>query len=252
MFDQFVPFYDADYGSFSDDLVFYREMARMAGRDVLELMCGTGRVAIPLAQAKLNVVGLDIAPAMIERAHAKAKQAGAKSCRFEVADVRNFALAERFDFAFIAINSFMHLETTADHIATLSCIYQHLKPHGMLAIDLFNPSPSALTQPDGLLVYDKTFVLPESGNTVQKFVLREVDFTAQQQHVTFIYDETHADGRLTRTSLPFGMRWLYRYELEHLLVRTGFALESVYGSYDLDPYEGDAPRLLAVARRVKD
>jgi hypothetical protein len=46
------------------------------------------------------------------------------------------------------------------------------------------------------------------------------------------------------------MRWVYRYELEHLLARTGFQLENLYGTYELDPYRSDSDVLLAVARRV--
>jgi hypothetical protein len=45
------------------------------------------------------------------------------------------------------------------------------------------------------------------------------------------------------------MRWVYRYELEHLLARAGFVLEQVYGSYELDDYRSDSDVMLAVARR---
>jgi len=251
MFDRFARYYDADYGTFSDDLVFYRELARIQSGLVLEAMCGSGRVAIPLAQAKLNVVGLDIAPAMIALAESRAQTAGVKRATFAVGDVRDFARPERFGLAFVAINSFMHLETSADQLAALRKLHDHLVPGGVLALDLFNPNPSEFAQIDGVMMLDKTFTLPDSGNLVQKYVVREVDLAAQQLAVTFCYDELDDAGRLTRTVIPFGMRWLYRFEAEHLLVRAGFAVESVYGSYDLDDYTSDAPRLLIVARRLE-
>ena len=251
MFDRFARYYDADYGAWSDDLVFYRELARMQGGAVLEAMCGSGRVAIPLAQAKLNVVGLDIAPAMIALAESRAQTAGVKRATFAVADVRDFARPERFGLAFVAINSFMHLETSADQLAALRKLHDHLAPGGLLALDLFNPNPSEFAQIDGVMLLDKTFTLPNSGNLVQKYVVREVDLAAQHLAVTFCYDELDDAGHVTRTVIPFGMRWLYRFEAEHLLVRAGFAVESVYGSYDLDDYTSDAPRLLIVARRLE-
>lgn len=253
MFDRFAHFYDADYGSFSDDIVFYREMARLSAGPVLEAMCGSGRVAVPLAQANLNVIGLDVAPMMIALAEQRAIAAGvSQRTKFAVADVRDFVRPERFGFAFVAINSFMHLETTSDQLAALRTLHRHLGPDGVLALDLFNPDPTALAQVDGTTVLDKTFTLPESGHTVQKFVVREVDLAAQHLNVTFCYDELDAAGRVTRTILPFGMRWLYRFEAEHLLARVGFAVESVYGSYELDDYTNDAPRLLMVARRLEE
>ena len=43
---------------------------------------------------------------------------------------------------------------------------------------------------------------------------------------------------------------LYRYELEHVLARAGFALEAVYGSYELDDYSAESELLLAVAKKT--
>ena len=250
MFDQFVPYYDADYGDFQDDLLFYREHARMAGGSVLEVMCGTGRAAIPLAQAKLKLVGIDIAPAMIERAQAAALAANvADQLEFVVADATNFDLDRQFGMAFVAINSFMHLETTQAQIAALRCIHRHLKPNGLLLLDLFNPEPSQLSAVDGLMVLDKSF-RASNGNLVQKFVYRSVDLAAQHQQVQFCYDEIQPDGQVRRCVLPFGMRWLYRYEAEHLLARCGFELQAVYGSYELDPYTSESERMLIVARGI--
>ena len=251
MFDSFVRYYDLDYGEFDDDLLFYREWARMQGSRVLDAMCGTGRVALPLAQAGLQVWGVDIAPAMIKLATARAHQAAfAEQVHFQVADVRTLDLQQRFDMALVAVNSFMHLETVADQLAALERIYAHLAPQGILVLDLFNPDPVYLSQVDGSYVFDKTFVVPETGHTVQKFVSRSIDISAQHMQVTFCYDEINATGQVQRLVLPFGMRWLYRYELEHILVRSGFVLEHVYGSYDLDAYDSAAERLLVVARRI--
>jgi hypothetical protein len=47
--------------------------------------------------------------------------------------------------------------------------------------------------------------------------------------------------------MRFNLRWLYRFELEHLLARAGFTLRNLYGSYDLDAYGAESPRMIAVA-----
>lgn len=247
-FDAFAHFYDLDYGDFSADILFYREMARLHGGPVLEAMCGTGRVALPLAAAGLDVTGVDIAPAMIARAQASAAAQGVQAS-FVVGDIRTLELKRSFGFALIAMNSLMHLETTADQLAALERLAAHLRPNGMLAIDLFNPDPLAMAQHDGVMVLDKLFQVPETGHTVQKYVVRSADLAAQHLAVTFCYDEIAADGTVRRLALPFGMRWVYRFELEHLLARAGFTLEAVYGSYDLDDYDNGADRILAMARR---
>ena len=58
-------------GPFEGDVDFYRACTRRFGRTVLELGVGTGRVAIPLAQAGCTVTGLDLAPAMLDLAAQK-------------------------------------------------------------------------------------------------------------------------------------------------------------------------------------
>jgi hypothetical protein len=65
--------------------------------------------------------------------------------------------------------------------------------------------------------------------------------------VTFLYDRVDADGRVSRRTLPFTLRWLYRFEVEHLLVRAGYELEAIFGSYELDDYSSASERLIAVA-----
>ncbi|HEU5085876.1 MAG TPA: class I SAM-dependent methyltransferase, partial [Roseiflexaceae bacterium] len=122
---------------------------------------------------------------------------------------------------------------------------------GLLALDLFNPDLRALANYNGELVFDKAMLL-DDGKRVHKFVTQQADSARQVNYVQFIYDELDAEGHVCRSVLPFTMRWLYRYELEHLLARAGFALEAVYGSYELDDYSAESELMLAVARKVKD
>ena len=46
------------------------------------------------------------------------------------------------------------------------------------------------------------------------------------------------------------MRYLHRFEMELLLKATGYELEQLYGSYELDPFRGDSGRMIFVARRA--
>jgi SAM-dependent methyltransferase len=248
-FDAFARYYDADYGAIDDDLPFYRELARRADGPVLEVMCGSGRLLLPLARAGLRLAGVDISGAMLKLAHERLAAAGlAERVELLEADIRERAPRGPFGLAIVAINSFMHLANTADQLAALRQIHAALRPGGLLALDLFNPEPRFLTEQRGALALDKSFSLAD-GTRVQKFVAQHVDMAAQISQVTFIYDELDAEGHVRRGTLPFTMRWLYRYELEHLLARAGFALEGVYGSYELDDYSAESELLLAVARK---
>lgn len=247
-FDVFTRLYDADYGDFTADLDFYLPFAAHSGGPILEAMCGTGRVLRPLAEAGHTVVGLDVSPAMIAEAQAKLSAVSLSAARAEVGDVRDFALPERFKLAVIAMNSFMHLDSSGDQLDALERLHAHLQPNGLLVLDLFNPDPQELVADQGVLVHAKTFTAGDQ--TVQKYVLRRTDFAAQTHFVEFVYDEIGPDRLVRRTVLPFTMRWLYRFELEYLLGHAGFALETIYGSYELDEYSSDSERMIAVARRM--
>ena len=82
--------YDWRYSS-DTGVAFYSALARETGGPVLEIACGTGRVAIPIARQGFAVTGLDVVPAMLERARFKAESAGL-SVRWVEGDARRFDL----------------------------------------------------------------------------------------------------------------------------------------------------------------
>jgi SAM-dependent methyltransferase len=249
-FDAFARYYDADFGLFEDDIPFYRELARRCGGPILEPMCGSGRLLMPLARAGYRLTGIDISPMLLELAHDKLATAGLLGqVELQEADIRHATPAGPFSLAVVALNSFMHLATTNDQLAALGQIRAALRPDGLLALDLFNPDLRALAAYNNELVFDKPLTLADGTHT-HKFVTQQADPAAQTLYIQFIYDELGAEGRVRRSVLPFTLRWLYRYELEHLLARAGFVLEAVYGSYDLDEYGAASELMLAVARKT--
>jgi SAM-dependent methyltransferase len=249
-FDAFARYYDADFGAIEDDIPFYRELARRCGGPILEPMCGSGRLLLPLAQAGYRLTGVDVSAALLACARSKLANAGLLGqVELLEADIRQATPAGPFGMAIVALNSFMHLATVADQLAALGQIHAALRPDGLLALELFNPDLRALAGYNGELAFDKAIEL-DDGTRAHKFVAQQADTASQTIYVQFIYDELDAEGRVRRSVLPFTMRWLYRYELEHLLARAGFALEAVYGSYDLDEYSAAAELLLAVARKT--
>ncbi|GAB4424944.1 MAG: class I SAM-dependent methyltransferase [Chloroflexi bacterium OHK40] len=246
-YDPFARYYDADFRDYHEDLPFLREMARRTGGPILELMCGTGRVLLPLAEEGYAITGVDSSPAMLAIARNAVAAAGlGDRVTLIEGDVRDVALsADRFALAVVAVNSFMHLEEVRDQLAALANVRRALTRRGLLILDLFNPDPLTIAREDNRLVLDREYVL--DGARVQKFVAIDSDAAAQISRVTYLYDETDGDGRVTRRTMRFTMRWFYRYELEHLLARAGFALRSLYGSYDLETFDSGSPRMIAVA-----
>ncbi len=66
-----------------------------------------------------------------------------------------------------------------------------------------------------------------------------------------VYHVTHPDGREERLVQAFRLRYLFRFEVEHLLRRCGFEIEHLYAGFDGSPYGSKYPgEMIVVARRV--
>ena len=119
-----VETYDAQHDTIpgGDDVSFFRDLARRADGPVLELGCGTGRVAIPLAEAGLDVVGLDRSAAMLAVATERRRVLPAdvrRRIRFVEGDMTDFHLPRRFGLVFAAFRVFMVLPDEAAQLSAL-------------------------------------------------------------------------------------------------------------------------------------
>ena len=167
--------------------------------------------------------------------------------------MRRFDLPRRFTLVTIPFRPFQHLETVDDQLACLGNVHRHLVPGGRLVFDLFNPSLDALAnRPVGPeFANEPEFAMPDGRRVVRRFRITAHDRAHQTNHVELLYDVTHPDGREQRLVHAFTMRYLFRFEAEHLLVRAGFEVERLYAGWDRSPYGSTYPgELIFVARRI--
>lgn len=248
-YDPIARFYDLEHHDLTDDLLMYENFARRCGSPVLELGCGTGRVALHLARAGFLVTGLDTSLGMLTIAREKIARAGLKKrVRLVEADLTDFALDERFAMVTLAINTFMHFLTVADQVRVLTVARRHLQPDGLLIVDLPRAESSFLPDTGEHLMLNQPLTDPESGQTILKLVAATLEPATQRRHLTLAYDETDTEGAVRRTVTSFTVRYFYRYEMELLFDKAGFAVEALYGSYALDAYENDSERMIFVAQ----
>ncbi|HNR69674.1 MAG TPA: class I SAM-dependent methyltransferase [bacterium] len=239
------------------DTAFYVEAARESRGPVLEIGCGTGRILIPTARAGINITGLDLSSPMLEvcRRQLKGEPEEVQSrVQLVQADMRNFALSQTFDLVTIPFRPFQHLTTVEDQLSCLACIHRHLAKGGRLILDLFNPSLTYLTNDMlGKETGDEPeFTMPDSRRVIRRHKLVSRDPFNQINHSELIYTVTHPDGRQERLVHAFQMRYLFRFEAEHLLVRSGFAVKQLYADYNKNPYGHIYPgELIFVAEKAE-
>jgi ubiquinone/menaquinone biosynthesis C-methylase UbiE len=236
-FDFAVEFYDYQlWSQMMGDIDFYVDLARSLGDSALELASGTGRVLLPIARAGISVTGLDLSDPMLSRCREKlAEEPPEVQQRVTLVhgDMRRFDLGRTFPLVFIAFRSFQALLTVEDQMACLSCALRHLQPEGRFVLNLFNPWLELLVNQ----AEDEEFgemppmTLPDGRRVVTRQRSYNRDFFRQTFEADIIHRVTHPDGRKERLVQSFPMRWLYRFEAEHLLYRCGFEVLSVYADF---------------------
>lgn len=246
-------YYDSEHDAFADDVDWYLHLAQVAGPRVLELGCGSGRLLAPLAVAGNRVVGIDSSGPMLERAHERLHGAIARGqVRLVKGDMRNLAdLAPgSFDLVLIPLNGLLHLDEPEGQRRVLEQAAQVLRPGGLLALDVLHAIPDALAAFDGRVMHEGFW--ETGGGVVTKFSARSVDFTNQLIATEVWYDETNADGALSRHRTEFTMRWVTPAELTLMLEVTGFADWDLGGSYDGSPLTDMSDRMVVAARKIED
>ncbi len=220
---------------------------------MLELGAGTGRVLIPTARAGISITGLDSSPSMLAICRDRlAREPAEEASRATLVegDMRAFDLGRTFALVTIPFRPFQHLVTVEEQLACLGCIRRHLAPGGRLILDLFNPSLEALTAPIGIESLEAEFTMLDGRRVQRGFRIVSRDRSNQVNQVELYYDVTGPAGSTERLVQAFPMRYLFRYEAEHLLVRAGFEVLQVFGGYDRQPFGTTYPgELILEARR---
>jgi SAM-dependent methyltransferase len=250
LYDHVIPYRDRQ-----EDVRFYLEHARTAGPRVLELGCGTGRVLLPVARAGVAITGVELSGSMLAICRDKlaAEPAEVQSrVRLVEADMRRVDLGETYSLAMIPFRPFQHLLTVDDQLACLRSIHRHLRPGGALVFDLFNPSLQMLVDETHTSEWgdEPEFTTPAGERVLRRARVARRDWLHQIQDLEMIYYVTSPDGSTRRDVESFRLRHLFRYEVEHLLVRAGFENVRVYSDFGGTPFGTKYPgELVIVASR---
>ncbi|HAX24787.1 MAG TPA: class I SAM-dependent methyltransferase [Thermomicrobiales bacterium] len=244
---RFAEYYDLEYDRYEDDFDLYRQFATEANGPVLELGCGSGRVLRSLEELGLPLAGIDPSPAMLARARRRLSSSTAL-VEASMEDLKPGLLpVPKYWLAFCAINTFLHLADADAQIAALQAVRSIVIDGGLLLLDLMAPDPHYLSSLDGRVLLEFSGTLSD-GRRLDKWVTRTHDFASQTITTTVLFDTVEpGSGALTRVVDEYATRYIYRWELEHLLHRAGWEMIGLYGSYDLEPYRSESERMIALA-----
>lgn len=134
-----AAWHDVECGSYTADFALWHELARERGGPVLDIGCGTGRVALELAAAGHRVIGIDAGPTLTAALNRRAAAAGLPARAF-TADARSFGGSfDSFPLAIVPMQVAQLMGGPAGRRAMLASVAGHLAPGGLLAIAIADP-----------------------------------------------------------------------------------------------------------------
>ena len=138
--------HEVECGGYAADLPVWERLADAAAGPVLELGCGTGRVALRLAGGGTEVWGVDADASLIEALRARAAAQGL-SARTACADVRALDLGRDFELILAPMQLLQMLGSASGRGAALERVAGHLAPGGRLAAAIVVATPASLDGP---------------------------------------------------------------------------------------------------------
>jgi SAM-dependent methyltransferase len=140
-----VIWHDVECGAYDGDLALWRELAGEVEGPILDLGCGTGRVALDLARHGHPIHGLDLDPELVAAFNARAAAANLPATA-TTGDAREFDLEEKFAIVLAPMQLIQVLESSAARLACLRSAHRHLRPAGRLAVAIVDGFPAELTE----------------------------------------------------------------------------------------------------------
>lgn len=246
------PFYEADslhtevYDVLGASLVagspvqgdtdFYRRLAGETGGPILDVGCGTGRVAAALAADGHEVVGIDLSAPMLrlaERRRAALSADAAARLSFHRADLRTLALGRDFALIVTPARVFQFMLTSAAQREALTALRTHLRPNGRLVLDLFDPRLDRVVPGAEAITRGGELIHPTTGNRVTWEITGQRPDPARQLIVEdWTFREIDAAGAVLRTATEeLTLRWSLRSEMRLLFELVGFEVVADYGDF---------------------
>lgn len=254
----------AEYDRFSDiyrvwtetaasaraNLGFYVDAYEAAKGPVVELGVGDGRIAVQAAARGVDVTGVDLSAAMLERCRQNAEAAGVLARLTTIqADFRHFELPQPAGLIALPYHSLGHLQSLDDKREAVMHVFSQLRPGGLFIFDDFLMTPALIEHMRRVQLraeYPST-----SGTDTLLWVTSLVNEASQTIKVVTWEDEADADGLLVRRRYRrLSLSWLEPAQARNLLNDAGFEVEACYGDFDRTPFAADtAHEQVWVARK---
>ena len=210
------------------EVAFYETLIRASNGPVLEAMCGSGRLLIPLLKRGLVVEGVDNSGHMLKSCQKRCEEQGLHIQLYNQ-PLQSLFLPKKYDLIFIAIGSFQLIHSQTEALKILQNLAAALQPGGRLVLETFIPWDAIKDNIDGNILADqsKKITVERTAHSPDGFKIINqskmiVDFKKQLE-ITQTRYEKWIDGKLIHAEEEeYAVTWYYRNEMALLLEKSGF------------------------------
>lgn len=213
---------------------FLAELAGDGGR-ALELGVGTGRIALPLARRGVEVHGVELSRAMVERLRAKP---GGDAVGVTIGDFATTQVDGGFSLAYLVFNTIMNLTSQDAQVECFRNVAAHLEPGGCFVVEVAVPDLRRL--PPG----QDAVPFRVDGRRVG-FDLYDVATQSVSSHHLEV-----VDGRGTYLSVPF--RYVWPAELDLMARLAGLRPRGRWDGWTREPFTGESRQHVSVWEKPAD
>ena len=248
-YDSLAVYYDTEWRKLTQDIQFLVEETRKSGGPVLELACGSGRVAFPLAREGLEVWGIDNSSEMLQIFEKKLELEDrdvAQRIHIGNQNMQDFRFEHTFKNIIIPFNSFLLLTDRKDFDVCLQNCRDHLDDDGKFIVDVFSPNFELCGIKEPNMRFLQHFYVKEIKKVVVQWEYAKRDMAKQLIDIDFLYEEYDSSGAVTKKTYNLKMSLIFRYEMEYLLEKNGFTVLEVYGDYDRTPFSFSSPQIICI------
>jgi SAM-dependent methyltransferase len=221
----FADRYDEWSAEMTEDVPFYVELARETDGALVELAVGSGRVAIPIAEATGRpVLGIDTSPAMLAQARERAAAAGVE-LELREGDMRDLELDQPAGLVYCPFRGLLHLPTWADRRRVFERVAASLRPGGRFAWNAF--------------AFDHAIAARLDAEHQDTPVPHSLNYAVGENRI----DITLEGGGIS------SLWWATKNEWLGLIDVAGLEVEALYGDFDRRPFDDESREYVWVTRR---
>jgi SAM-dependent methyltransferase len=225
--DKIARVYDELYQELFDVEATVDALAELAGDGpALELAIGTGRIALPLKEKGVEVHGIDISEAMVEKLRAKP---GGRDIPVTIGDFADVPVYGEYPLIFLVFNTLFALTTQEDQVRCFANAAEHLSPGGLFVIECFWPDIARFDR------HQRIGVDRVTTSTVMLETTRHdpVNQSSESMHVLVKEDGIEM--------YPVHIRYAYPAELDLMARLAGLRLRDRFGGWRKQPFTSDSP-----------